>query len=307
MSIYKVMKKHPLIINYLLVILLIFFPLCVKGQSTNPKFIEDDLNNIISLSVKPKRVISLAPNLTEMIFLIGQGDKIVGNTKFCNYPEKAKSIIKVGDMLSLNYEMIVNLKPDLIFITVEGNNKQQYQKLKQLGFNVFVSNPRDYLGIKKTFMDISIIFNVKDIAKNLIKNWDDKINSVRYSKRKQKKETAMFLVSVNPLMAAGPNTFVNQFLIICGLQNILSNSISNYPIINREEVISKNPDFIIVAKQDSLFIKDAVSIFPEWKKLTAIKNKNIIAIEPDLYFRPGPRFADAVLQLNEQVLKKQHK
>jgi len=106
-------------------------------------------------------------------------------------------------------------------------------------------------------------------------------------------------------MAAGTNTFINQYLTICGLKNIVSTAISNYPIVNREDVLKQNPDFIIIAKRDSQFVKDAVLIFPEWKNLSAIKRKNILTIEPDLFFRPGPRFAEAAEKLFNQISEKE--
>lgn len=284
------------------VISFLFATLIFPQQNKNA--IYDDLNNKFLLSDVPQKVISLAPNLTEIIFKLGQGNKIIGDTKYCNYPEEAKKVDKVGDMLSVNYEKIVQLDPDIIFLTVEGNNKQQYKKLQQLGYKIFVSNPRDYLGIKKTFLDIAKIFNVENTALKQIGGWDKKINSVQTAIGKSPRKTAMFLISVNPLMAAGPNTFVNQFLVICGLKNILSNTISNYPIINREEVLKKNPDYIIVSNQNTNFISNALSIFPEWKDINAIRENNVISVNPDLFFRPGPRFAEAVQKLYSKIYRK---
>jgi len=290
---------------FLLSVVFLLFTESTFAQSKSTGILYDDLGVEFNISVVPNRVISLAPNLTEMIFKLGVGNKIVGNTTFGNYPSEAKSISKVGDLISLNYEKIVKLNPDLIFLTVEGNNKQQYKKLKQLGFKVFVSNPRDYLGIKKTFSDLGKIFHVENAARNEIAKWDKTINSIRDSVGNAPKKTAMFLISVNPLMAAGTNTFINQYLTICGLKNIVSTAISNYPIVNREDVLKQNPDFIIIAKRDSQFVKDAVSIFPEWKNLSAIKRNNIITIEPDLFFRPGPRFAEAAEKLFNQISGKE--
>ncbi len=298
------MKENRSIkIIYISVVISFLFTTLIFPQQ-NKNAIYDDLNNKFLLSDVPQKVISLAPNLTEIIFKLGQGNKIIGDTKYCNYPEEAKKVDKVGDMLSVNYEKIVQLDPDIIFLTVEGNNKQQYKKLQQLGYKIFVSNPRDYLGIKKTFLDIAKIFNVENTALKQIGGWDKKINSVQTAIGKSPRKTAMFLISVNPLMAAGPNTFVNQFLVICGLKNILSNTISNYPIINREEVLKKNPDYIIVSNQNTNFISNALSIFPEWKDINAIRENNVISVNPDLFFRPGPRFAEAVQKLYSKIYRK---
>ena len=89
----------------------------------------------------PRRIITLAPNLTEMIYDLGLENKLVGNTLYCDYPEAAKKIEKVGNLLTVNFEKIVTLKPDLVLITVEGNTKETYDKFHQLGIKIFVSNP----------------------------------------------------------------------------------------------------------------------------------------------------------------------
>ena len=126
------------------ILFLLFFVLlsCNENPETNvnKSFILDDLGKTFEPKSKIERIVSLAPNLTELLFTLKVGNKIVGNTKYCNYPDSAKSIEKVGDLLTVDAEKIVTLKPDIIFITVEGNSKFDYDKLKQLGFNVFVSN-----------------------------------------------------------------------------------------------------------------------------------------------------------------------
>ncbi|NMB83144.1 MAG: ABC transporter substrate-binding protein, partial [Ignavibacteria bacterium] len=99
-----------------------------KNQSTNYDFIVDDLGNSFQFENPPKRVIALAPNLTEFIYDLGLQHYLVGNTTYCDYPEDAKLKDKVGDMLTFNFEKILTLKPDLIFITVEGNTKETYDK-----------------------------------------------------------------------------------------------------------------------------------------------------------------------------------
>ncbi len=132
-----------------------------KSTSNDKIVIVDDLNNKITLNHTPKKVVSLAPSLTEMIYELGLGEKLVGNTIYCDYPEEAKKVTKVGDLLNVDAEKVLMLKPDLVFVTIEGNTQESYKKLKDLGINVFVSNPRNFEGIKKTFRDLANIFNVK--------------------------------------------------------------------------------------------------------------------------------------------------
>ena len=289
---------------FLLFLLTLTFISCSREGAKNPSgsiIIKDDLNDTISLPLVPRRVISLAPNMTEMIFAIGEGKKLVGNTLYCNYPEAAKKITKVGDMLSIDYEKILSLKPDLIFITVEGNAKDSYEKLVKLGFKVFVSNPRNFDGIKKTFSDLGKIFGKQAQAKNIISEWDKHYNIITGEVKKYPPRTAMFLIGLSPIMLAGKNTFINGLMTSDGLINIAGDSPFNYPIYSREEILKKNPDYILMTGTSEKDSKKLTQAYKEWKFLKAIKSGNVIVVDPDLYLRPGPRFIDALENLFRKI------
>jgi iron complex transport system substrate-binding protein len=274
-----------------------------KQESINSdSVLIDDLGNKFELTASPKRVITLAPNLTEMIYALNQEDRLVGNTLYCNYPKKAEEITKVGDMLTMNYEVILSLKPDLVFITVEGNTKENYDKLKEFGINVFVSNPRNYNDIKKTFLQFGKFFDAYESADSIAKTWDEQLSEIR-SQIGNKKKTALFLAAITPIMAAGRTTFINEFIEICGLENIVKESKINYPVFSREEIIKVDPDYIIYASKEELTKKYLTDIYAEWKNLSAVKNDNIIFVDPDLFYRPGPRFAEAAKTLYTKINK----
>ncbi len=280
--------------------LFIIFSLLISCNSRNKETIPaqnvvvDALGNKFEFKQPPERVITLAPNLTEMIYEVGAGQKLVGNTLFCNYPEKAKSVEKIGDMLTVDYEKIVSLQPDLIFITKEGNKKNIYQKLISLKFKVFVSDPKSFEDIKRTFLKIGKIFGKEKSAREKIKSWDSTVDSVKNEAKKLPTKSVMFLVSVKPIMLAGKNTFINEILQICGFQNIADSSQLRYPVFSREEIVKKNPDYIIMFESKNLRAEAVKNAYPEWKELKAVKNNNIIFVDADLFARPGPRFFKAV-------------
>lgn len=257
----------------------------------------DDLGVFHSFEKEPQSIITLAPNLTEMVYALNLQKKLIGNTTYCNYPEEAKNITHVGDLLTVDYESITMLKPGLIFITVEGNQQDTYQKLKDLGFRAFVSNPRDYEGVKKTLSGIGKIFNIEDRVVEIISRWDVRINRVVKLAESKPSQTAMFLVSVKPIMLAGPNTFINEFLEKCNLKNIALGESANYPFYSREEVLKKNPDIIFHTIHNYSRVENIESAYSEWSGLTAVKNGAVYYLDPDLFFRPGPRFVDAVENL----------
>lgn len=272
-----------------------------KAQNKNTYSVTDDLNNKITFSRVPEKIISLAPNLTEFIYLLGEGDKLKGNTVYCTYPEEAKKVTKVGDMLTLDFERILSIKPDIILITVEGNALDSYNKLKELGLKVFVSNPRDFNGIKKTFTDLGVIFQKETLAIDSIKSWDKRYNAVIKNIGSLPRPKAMFLVGFNPIMVAGKHTFINGLISAAGLDNIAEDSHLNYPIFSREEILRRNPDYIITTDNRHGSAALFRESYPEWRSLRAVKEGRIIVADPDLYLRPGPRFITALEDLSERV------
>lgn len=284
---------------FLIFSLVFFIVSCSKENNPvqNGITVQDDLGTIHRFNKVPRRIITLAPNLTEMIYDLGAEDKLVGNTLYCDYPEMAKKIEKVGNLLTVNFEKIVTLEPDLVFITVEGNTKETYDKFHQLGIKIFVSNPRNYRGIKKTYSDLGRIFQMEERADNKIAKWDSAMAKISMSAKNYLQKSAMFVIDLKPLIVAGKNTFLNEFLQMCGLKNIAEESPLNYPMFSREEILKRDPDYIIYPTGGDDNITKIKSAYPEWTRIKAFKENNVIFVDRNLYSRPGPRFAEAMNDL----------
>jgi len=289
----------------LIIVLLILFNVFIscnkKEKKISEKIYVDEIGNKIELIKNPEKIISTAPNLTEIIFAIDAGSLLVGRTRFCNYPNEVNKVQVIGDMLNLNFEKIVELKPDLIFMTVEGNTKELYDKLKGLGFQVYVTNPRNINDIITAIKNLGIILNRERKVDSLVSSIKD--NLTKIASKIFQRQRAMFVVSVSPLIIAGKNTFINEIMEKVNLENISpENSISSYPMISREEVLIKNPDVIIIPSS-KYKTKEILRIYPEWKNLSAVKNRKIMFVDPDLFLRPGPRFIDAIKFLGQELSK----
>lgn len=248
----------------------------------------DDLNRKIHLANTPNRIVSLAPSITEILFSLGLGDKVVGVTRYCNFPPEAQTKTVVGGVIDPNYEVIASLKPDLIIMTVEGNTRESFDKLSNLGFNIFVTNPRNFNGIFKTILDIGKMCGVEDKAISLIDSLKRELDEIKKNNAAKTKLKILVLLSLNPLMTAGGNTFINEIIEKAGGINIARNLKQNYPIFNREEIFKVDPDIIILT--DPKIGKDELlNMFPEWKHIKAIKENKIFKIDPDILLRPSPR------------------
>lgn len=249
----------------------------------------------------PKKIVSLAPNITEMIYSLGRGGLLKGNTIYCDYPQEAKRVEKVGDLVTVDAEKILMIKPDLILMTAEGNTKEMADKLRALGFQLFVSNPRNYPGIKKAYLDLGKLLNAGDKAKNDIKAWDTEILDAKRIAALSGKETAMFLIDANPIMLAGDNTFLGELMRLLGLKNLAAGLRSNYPVFSREEILRLDPDYIFYPSDGSKDLDRLTEIYPEWSRLKAIRKNHVLFLNRDLFSRPGPRFSQAALSLAHSI------
>lgn len=245
------------------------------------------------------RIVSLSPSTTEILFALGLGDKIVGVTKFCNYPPEAKTKSKVGGYIDPNYEAIASLRPDIVFILPEYDKIQSY--LNEFGIHfVSVSNKtiNDILDGIKT---IGKVCNVEERSREMIAKIHSQIEEIRVKTDDTKKPRVLFSVmrnigtgSLEEVYAAGRNTYFNEILNLAGAANVLENESAAYPLVSAEGIIHLNPDFIIDTitgmdrKNLSLVkIKDDWNCVPD---VRAVQTRQILVLSADYAVIPGPRF-----------------
>jgi len=293
-------NKKSFFKSIILLFVLFLFSCGEQKPDTEKQFsITDDIGNVIELKKKPDKIISLAPSITEALYSIGADSLLIGVTSYCNYPEAAKTKTIIGGMLDPNLEIITSLKPDLILLTVEGNSQSSYQALTNAGFKIFVSNPRDLQGIKKMLSDFGKICGKENNSELLINKIDSSENSfIEITNKIIPKPKALILVSINPLITVNKTTYINQVANLSGYDNIYSNEPIPYPTINYEDVILKNPDFIILTSEltdeKGYYLKELGKYL---NTTNAFRRNKIISVNADLISRPGPRIIQAIESL----------
>jgi len=247
---------------------------------------KDALNNNVVLYSEPHRIISLAPNITEILYAIGANDKIVGISNYSDYPEDTKNKLKVGGFFNPSIEKIFALSPDIILIA-RGTPLSVINKLKELGLKVYSSDPH-------TINDIyDLIFTIGKITGNinegisLIKNFKaiEKNVTDKVKKISDKKKVYVEIWN-NPRISVGKNTFINALINEAGGINITENLKGDWPIVNNEYIIKENPDVIILLYPGK---KSDVGKRPGWSTIKAVKNGKIFIENPDIFERPSPR------------------
>ncbi len=255
---------------------------------------KDDFGHIVQLKQTPCRIVSLAPSITETLFALSLDSSIVGVTDYCDVPEAAKLKPKVGGMLNPNIERIVELKPDLVLMSASGNMQTDYQKLTSLGIPVFVSNPRTIDGVLKSIRDIGELTQHRAMAETLAAMLRNRRSKIIEELRAKPSQKVLLLLSLNPLIAAGKGTFLDELITAARGENIARGAGISYPVLSREEIFHSKPD-VIIATSDIVKARDAIAAaYPEWRELPAIQNKRIAIVDASLVSRPGPRVVEGL-------------
>jgi iron complex transport system substrate-binding protein len=260
----------------------------------------DDIGRTVSVSNRPQRIISLAPNITEILFYLDLGNKVIAVTDFCNYPEGAKKKPSVGLLLSPDIEKIVSLKPDLIFATAEGNREDIVSNLQRFNMNVYVLNPHSMEDVLREIQRIGNITGQDGIARDKVKNLTNRIDAVKKKVAGSRRVRVLYLVSNEPMISVGPGSFIHDIIEIAGGKNIFSQSPIRYPHVNMEEILSKDPEVIIAPPDVAESIR---SWEKRWGDISAIRNKRVYSIETDIISRPGPRIVDGMEEIFKFIYK----
>jgi iron complex transport system substrate-binding protein len=282
----------------LLLIPLTFLLLSCEQRKSEPlaqlQVSKDDFGHIVQLKQTPCRIVSLAPSITETLFALSLDSSIVGVTDYCDVPSIAKLKPKVGGMLNPNIERIIELKPDLVLMSASGNMQTDYQKLTSLGIPVFVSNPRTIDGVLKSIRDIGELTQQKATAETLAAKLRNRRSKIIEELRTKPSQKVLLLLSLNPLIAAGKGTFLDELITAARGENIARGAGISYPVLSREEIFRSKPD-VIIATSDIVKARDAIAAaYPEWRELPAIQNKRIAIVDASLVSRPGPRIVEGL-------------
>ena len=277
---------------------------CSTGNSTTSNGsiqITDQLGRTVTLNGTPQRIISLAPANTEILFALGLGDKVVGDTDYCNYPAEAQNVSKVGGFSTPTIEKIVALEPYVVF-AAPIHEDTVIPQLENLGIKVIALAPTT---INETYDAIELVGNVTGVQKaadTLVKNMKARINAVTSlvaNLSDKEKPNVFYIVWHDPLMSAGGDTLQSQIIELTGGKNIFVNS-SGYPPVSLETVLDRNPDIIIASTGMGSGVDAPLNWALNESRLqvtNASKEGKIFSINTDLTGRFGPRIVDAVEEM----------
>lgn len=252
--------------------------------------VTDDEGKTVSLAQPAQRIVSLSPHATEIVYFIGAGEKLVGVTRYGDYPEQAGSLPVVGDFRQIDLESVLLLKPDLVVVWSGGNPPKQVGKLEQAGIAVFYSNPRHLEDIPGNMIRLGILAGHEDQAKRVAGQWNDRLERLKRRYRNRDLLQVFYQVSDIPLFTLNGRQIVSEVIGICGGRNVFADMAVLAPHVSTEAVLAANPEVIVSTR--GMGTEDGLSGWKRYGMLDAVRYRNLFSINPDWLDRPGPRMIE---------------
>lgn len=282
-------------------------PLAAQAAIT----VDDDAGNKVTLQAPAKRIVSLAPHATELLFAAGAGSKLVGVVKYSDYPAAALTIPQVGDNSALDLERIVALKPDLIVVWRHGNAQQQIEKLKQLGMTLFFTEPRHLVDVPGEIERLGLLSGTPAQAQTSANAFRTRYEALRTQYAARPPVSVFYQVWTQPLMTLNGTHMVSDVIRLCGGTNIFANEPALVPRVSVEAVLAARPEAMFTATVGATRSTTPLATLDSWRKWTqlpAVAQNNLFGIDGDLINRPGPRILDgAKLVCDDLELARQHR
>ena len=244
----------------------------------------------------PSRIVALAPSITEILFAVGAGKKIVGVSSFSNYPPQAQKIVKVGSYIHLNLEKIIFLQPDLAIGMWGNNRKDQIKRLKNAGIKVYMAKePNSIRDILEVILKVSSVVGSYERGRVLVHTLKKQIYERSKRLKGLKLVKVFFQINNKPIITVNRYTFQNDLIRLARGINIAEDQFIRYPKMSIEQVIAKKPEVILIScmERGGMFEK-AKQQWLRWNCIPAVKEGRIYLVNSDLVDRPGPRIAQGL-------------
>jgi iron complex transport system substrate-binding protein len=277
------------------------FLLCrgLTPANAAPITVTDVAGRIVTFQDYPRRIVSLSPSVTEILFAVGAGNQVAGITEYCNYPPETAAKTKIGGFsgATVSVEQIAFLKADLVIVSQDMHFKV-IPLLERLNLPVFAVEPRSFADIYRIIENIGKLTGHEAEAEAAIDGMKQKLKTAAALWQGRQPAAVFWEVDSNPLMTTGGQTVISEAISLAGGRNIFADVASSWPQVSAEQVLGRKPDWIL-APSDRRGGFDAATLVrrPGWQTLPAVRQNHIALITADCINRYTPRLADAVLEM----------
>jgi iron complex transport system substrate-binding protein len=262
----------------------------------------DEAGRTVRIPQPVRRIVSLAPSLTETVYALGLQDRLVGDTDYCDYPPDAQKKTKVGGAINPSLEQIVTLHPDLVLVTKSLNRLETVHALDELGISSYATDPHDVAEIITSTKKLADVLGVPEAGAAATDDMQHRLAALQQRIGALPPKHVLFVVWTQPLISVGKATFIADALRHAGAVSIVD-SAQDWPQVNLEEVARLQPEFLVFADSHSEPVAhelETLATLPAWRILDAV-SKRRYAVISDAVNRPAPRIVSAIEELARQL------
>ena len=256
----------------------------------------DDAGRRVRLSAPAERVVSLAPHLTELLYAVGAGDRVVGAVDYSDYPPEAQSLPRVGDAFRIDIERVLALRPDLVVAWHSGNPASDVAHLRRLGITVYYSEPHGLDGVAAQVEALGRLTGREAQASRTSQAFRAGLAALRARYRDRRRVSVFYQIAAQPLYTIGGPHLINEAIDLCGGRNIFSDVDSLAPIVSIEAVLSAMPDAIVASGHRPGDVTP-LEQWRRWPRLPAVRDDHLFIVNPDLLNRATPRMLSGIERL----------
>jgi iron complex transport system substrate-binding protein len=246
----------------------------------------------------PHRIVSLAPNLTEILFAIGAGGQLAGDTDFCDYPAQARDLPHVGGFVNPNPETVLALAPDLVVATPNVGNRAFVERLMRTGSRVEILQARNLAEIFPAIETLGRVTGHEREASALGRDLQARIARLRADLASLPAPRVLLCIQVDPVVAAGPGSYPNDLVEIAGGRSIVPRTAGAYPSLSLEEIVRSAPDIIVQTRMDTrgepAGQESLLAFWGRWPSIPAVAHRGVHVVPGDAILRPGPRAVEGI-------------
>ena len=286
---------------FTLALLVILPSACSRRPGITPpanetREVTDEAGRRVRLPAKIDRVISLAPNLTEIVFAVGAGNRLVGRTRYCDYPAGAKAVPEVGDTMTPSIERIIAAKPQLVLISTASQLEAFTRQLGEQGIAVYVTNPQSLDDVFRSIQSLGDILGERERAAALVAELRQRADKIEAVTKQAKPIRVFYQVSGEPLYTIGHDAYLTDLIRRAGGVSVTADVPTAFPRFSDEAALAARPDAIILPTGGSMGSANAM-VATALKTSPAVANNRVYKINDDHLSRPGPRLVEGLEEL----------
>lgn len=278
-------------------------PPTALGADGFPVAVTDSLGRTVTIPRKPERIVSLTPATTETLFAIGAGPRVVAVTEADTFPPEATKLPKFNP-IAVNTEALLARRPDLVF-TIGPFHRPLVETLEKFGVTAVALEPPTTDEVADTIELIGRAVGCEPAAKGVAADFRRRLVAVRARTKlipEADRPKVLYVLWDEPLQAAGPGTFIGRMIADAGGTNVIADVIQQYPRVNDEAVLRRDPDLVIAPDGSAAGLPDRLRGRPVWANLSAVRRGRVVTVPEDLVNRPGPRLVDG-LEAVERLIR----